>query len=526
MMPHRLALGPLPADLAASLRRLTVPAREGAGERERIPVEAPFTGQTIAWVYAGTEEDVLEAFARARTAQAAWRTVSPAQRRVIFERFHDAVLRHRELLCDIVQLETGKNRASAFDEVMDVATNARYYARHAEKFLAPRRRRGAMPVLSRSREYHHPHGVVGQISPWNYPLSLSICDAIPALLAGNAVVLKPDSATPFTALIAYQLLVDAGLPRDLAQIVTGSGAVVGGAVAEQCDYLMFTGSSATGALLGETAGRRLIGYSAELGGKNPMIVCADADLDAAVRCAIDGCFSNSGQLCVSIERIYVERPVYAAFRDAFVQRVQQLSHVHGFAWDADMGSLASATQLESVHSFVEDARAHGAQVLVGGRARPDLGPYFYEATVLCDVPEQARLRTEEVFGPVVYLQPVEDVQEAIAAANDTRYGLNASVCAAPATAWELALQVTSGSVAINDGYTAAWAAIDNPMGGRKDSGLAHRHGREGMMKYTAAQNVTEQRFLSIRGPQRLSRRAYARIMTAALRLGKTLRVLP
>ncbi|WKD60290.1 Putative succinate-semialdehyde dehydrogenase [NADP(+)] 2 [Corynebacterium ciconiae DSM 44920] len=525
-MPQRLRLGPLPTDFAATLRGLSEPARSGETEGERISVQAPFTGEEIGWVMAGTNEDVARAFERARSAQLQWREESWARRRAIVNNFHDRLLRHRDLLCDIVQLETGKNRASAFDEVMDVATNARYYARHAEKFLAPQRRRGAVPVLSRSMQYHHPHGVVGQISPWNYPLSLGIGDAIPALLAGNAVVLKPDSATPFTALLAYRLLFDAGLPRELVQIVTGSGTVVGAAVAEQCDYLMFTGSSATGALLGATAGRRLIGYSAELGGKNPMIVAADADCAAAARVAVDGCFSNSGQLCVSIERIYVDRRLFDQFREAFVQKVKEISLVNGFEWGAGMGSLASAQQLETVRSFVDDARAHGAQVLTGGRARPDLGPYFYEPTVLAGVPEQARLRREEVFGPVVYLEAVDTAQEAIERANDTRYGLNASVCAAPATAWALAPHVESGSVAINDGYTTAWAAIDTPMGGRKDSGLAHRHGREGIVKYTASQNVTEQRWMSIRGPQRLPRRGYAAIMAAALRVGKTLRFLP
>lgn len=528
MSLKRLPLGPLPEALADELRGLSANARNGAldPKGDTLQVEAPFTGETIGWVGAGTAEDVQQAFERARRAQRSWAHMDLNHRKRIFLRFHDAVLSNRELLMDMVQLETGKNRISSFDEVMDVANNARYYAQRVEKILKPKRLRSAVPVLARSYQHHQPLGVVGQISPWNYPLTLAISDAIPALLAGNAVVAKPDSSTPFTSLLVFKLLYDAGLPRELVQIVTGAGRTVGTAIAEQCDFLMFTGSTKTGKILGETVGRRLVGYSAELGGKNPLLISKDADMDYTVRGVQGACFSNSGQLCVSIERIYVERDVADRFTNQFTDAVKAMSIGPGFNWDVDMGSLASADQLETVTKYVDDAVAKGATVLAGGRARPDLGPYFYEPTLLANVPEDAKLRTEEVFGPVAYIEQVEDMTEAVERANDTSYGLNASVFAKPSTAAKLAPQIQAGSVGINDGYTAAWSAIENPMGGMKESGVSHRHGDDGMLKYTAMQNITEQRFMSMRGPEAISAKTYSTVMTAALRLGKTFKILP
>ncbi len=528
MTPQRLELGPLPTDLAQELRDLTANARFGTLDENgyNLVIEAPMTGETIGWVGSGDEELVNKAFRAARRAQQSWVHVPFSERKRIFMRFHDSVLKNRELLADMVQLESGKNRTGAFDEILDVANNARYYAGRVEKLMSPKSRRTAVPVLAKPREYRHPLGVVGQISPWNYPLTLGISDAIPALLAGNAVVSKPDSSTPFTSLLVFKLLFEAGLPRNLVQLTTGSGRVVGSAIAEQCDYLMFTGSTKTGKLLGETMGRRLVGFSAELGGKNPLIVASDADMEKSARGAVEACFSNTGQLCVSAERIYVEQDSYEEFLTKFVERTKAQSIGPGFDWETQVGSLASADQLKTVDEFVEDAREKGATIAAGGKARPDLGPYFYEPTILTDVPEDARLLNDEVFGPVVYVQPVSDLQEAVKLANDTPYGLNASVWADPSTGWDVAPKIAAGSVGINDGYAAAWTAIGAPSGGMKESGMSNRHGDSGLLKYTAGQNVTEQRGMSMRGPESLSRKAYSRIMSRAMLLGKTLRLLP
>lgn len=532
-LPRRLSLGPLPTEFATYLRSLSANVRlasnnadASATSPERTEIELPFTGKTLGWVETGTADTVELAFRAARRAQRSWSCTPLGERKAIFLRFHDAVLRHRDLLCDMVQLETGKNRASAFDEVMDVANNARFYANNAAKYLKTESRRSSMPLLSKSRQLRHPVGVVGQISPWNYPLALAIGDAIPAILAGNSVVAKPDSSTPFTSLLVFSLLYDAGLPRDVAQIVTGPGGVVGSAIADSCDFLMFTGSTATGKRLGRQVGERLVGFSAELGGKNPMLIASDADLAYTVRGAIDACFSNSGQLCVSIERIYADAAIYDAFVKDFGAAVRGMRLSNSFDWEASMGSLASQAQLDTVTHYVGDALSKGARVIAGGRARPDLGPYFYEPTVLVDVPHDALLRREEVFGPVVYIDRVPNMHRAIELANDTSYGLNASVFAAPDTAWQLAKQIESGSVAINDGYVAAWAAIENPMGGIKESGMSQRHGKEGFVKYTVSQNVTEQRWMAFRGPRQIKRAHFSTAMARGLALGKLLRILP
>lgn len=526
-MTIRLTQGALPDSVQRPLLDLCANAHSPRDdERERVSVRSAFTGKDIAFVYSGDEHDVEFAFERAREAQRAWAATPVVQRKAIFAEFHDRVLREREFLMDVVQLETGKNRSSALDEVLDVASNARFYANQAQRLLESSRRRGALPVFTKTEVQHVPKGIVGQISPWNYPLTLGVSDAIPALLAGNAVVAKPDSNTPFSALAVIHLLYEAGLPRDLFQVVTGPGRVVGSAIAERCDYLMFTGSTETGRVLGRTAGERLIGYSAELGGKNPMVVSHDVNIDIVAREAPNACFSNSGQLCVSIERIYVEADVYEAFTARFVDAVKKMRLGAGFDWNIDMGSLINQAQLDRVSEFVEDALAKGATLLTGGKARPDLGPYFYEPTVLTDVPEDARLRTEEVFGPVVYIEKVRNLDEAVDLANDTEYGLNASVFAAPKTGWRLAKKLEAGSVGINDGYAATWGSVDSPLGGMKQSGMARRHGDEGLLKYTEARTVAEQRILSIRGPQKLNRKVYATIMVNALRIGKKLRVLP
>ena len=512
MYPLRLTPGPLPRDLEEHLRGLIT-----SEATSHIPVEAPFDATIIGHIPSGGRSCVDKAFSDAREAQRAWADTPHAARRSIFRIFHSQVLSHRELLMDMVQLETGKNRTAAFDEVMDVASTAHYYAVRAEKLLSPRRRRGTIPLLSSTVEHRYPLGVVGQISPWNYPLTLAISDAIPALLAGNAVVSKPDERTPFTALLVTSLLYDAGLPRGIFHTVTGPGPIVGGAIAEQCDYLMFTGSTNTGRILGETAGRRLIGYSAELGGKNPLIVAEDADLDVAVDGAVHGTVSNSGQLCVSIERILVVGSMYPRFIDAYVQRLRSLRMGAGFDWDVQMGSLASQQQLDTVTRMVDDAVARGAEVLAGGRARPDLGPYFYEPTVLTGVTEEMELYRNEVFGPVVYAEAVADLAEAIVYANDTDYGLNAGIFASRDTALAAAPLIRAGGVNINDAYSATWGNIDTPLGGAKDSGLSARHGEEGLLKYTQTQNISEQRYLQLRGPQSLNRKTYASIMTAGLR---------
>jgi acyl-CoA reductase-like NAD-dependent aldehyde dehydrogenase len=330
------------------------------GEHVQIPVRAPWTGEVIGSVPHCDVADVQLAGTRARAAQRRWAALSYRQRAEIVLRFHDLLLARQNTILDLMQLETGKARKHAIEEVLDTANVARHYAFHGERHIRSRRRRGAFPLLTTAWEHHHPRGVVGVIAPWNYPLTLAISDALPALLAGNAVVLKPDSQTPFTALSAVSLLYEAGLPRDIYQVVTGDGPITGPLLIDAVDYVTFTGSTATGRIVARQAAERLIGCSLELGGKNAMVVLPDADLDRTVAGAIHGCFASTGQLCISIERLYVHASIYERFAKRFVAATRRLRVGPGFRYHMDMGSLVSHRQLDTVVEHVEDAIAGGA----------------------------------------------------------------------------------------------------------------------------------------------------------------------
>jgi succinate-semialdehyde dehydrogenase/glutarate-semialdehyde dehydrogenase len=478
----------------------------------------PMTGAPLASLPLSTREDVVVAVDAARAAQRAWARTPMELRERILLRYHDLVLERQVELLDVVQLESGKTRLQAFEEVADVALVARHYARNAASYLRPRRRTGLFPVLTRSTEHHHPRGVVGIVSPWNYPLSLSVTDALPALMAGNAVVLRPDLQASLTALQAVQLLTEAGLPESVLQVVLGDGENVGQAVVDLADYVCFTGSTGTGRRVAASVATRLAGYSLELGGKNSMYVADDADLDKAVHGAVRACFSSAGQLCISVERLLVHAAVVDEFRTRFVAAVEAMTLGPALAYGTDMGSLVSAAQLARVSDHVDDARAKGATVLTGGRARPDLGPYFYEPTVLEGVTAAMDVRDDETFGPVVSLYTVHGDDEAVRAANDTDYGLNASVWTRDtARGRRVATAIEAGTVNVNEGYAAAWGSVAAPMGGMKQSGVGRRHGSEGILKYTESQNVTVQHVLPIAPVAGLSDEAYARVMTAALR---------
>ncbi|PID96121.1 MAG: succinic semialdehyde dehydrogenase [Actinomycetales bacterium] len=459
---------------------------------------APMTGQRLASVPQSTPSDVQVAVDHARAAQRAWSRLPVARRAQVLLRMHDLVLERQVELLDLIQLETGKTRLHAFEEVADVALVCRHYGRRAARYLAPERHMGVVPGLTRAVTHHDPVGVVGVITPWNYPLTLPISDSIPALVAGNAVVLRPDSLTPLTALLGVELLCEAGLPESVLQVVTGSGSVIGQAVIDSVDYVCYTGSTGVGRGVARSAAGRLIGASMELGGKNSMYVRPDADLGRAVSGALRAAFSSGGQLCVHAERLILHEQIADGFLAEFVPMVASMRLGGALEYGYDMGSLISQSQLEQTQRHVADAVDHGATVLAGGHARPDIGPFVHEPTVLVGVTPAMACRDEETFGPVLSVYRVSSDDEAVALANDTAYGLNGSVWGRDVTAaTAVARRIRCGTVNVNEHYSAAWGTTGAPMGGMSDSGLGRRHGAEGIRKYTEAQTVATQALIGL-----------------------------
>lgn len=459
-------------------------SRITASSAGTVPILASFTGEPLHDLPISLPQDVTDAYSRARVAQLAWARAGFAHRRRVLLTAHDLLLERRELLLDTMQSETGKTRGQAFEEVFHAASVTRYNALTARRVLRGERRRAGIPLVMTTRVRYRPKGVAGVITPWNYPVSLAAMDVVPALAAGCGVVQKADNQGALSILAVREAFVDAGVPAALWAIVTGDGAEIGGAVTRSADYVCFTGSTKTGAGVARQAADTLTGVSLELGGKNPLLVLDDVDARQAAEDAVYACFSSLGQLCVSAERIYVQRAVAGPFVREFVAATRRLTLGSAFDYTTDVGSLSTQAQLDRVEAHVADAVAHGATVLAGGQARPDLGPYFYEPTVLTDVTPAMACFAAETFGPVVSVTIVESEREAIAAANDSEFGLNASVFSGSARrGLRVAEQLEAGSVNVNEGYRGSFSSVDAPMGGVKRSGLGRRNGPEGLLRF-------------------------------------------
>jgi acyl-CoA reductase-like NAD-dependent aldehyde dehydrogenase len=484
-----------------------------------VEVRSPIGDQPLAHIPQSSESDVEEAFRRARRAQEAWARTPIDERAAALLRLHDLALDRQQEIIDLICVESGKARKHAFDEPMHIALTARYYGRTAHEHLDSRRVRGLAPLLTRVDVHRPPRGVVGVISPWNYPFTMALCDGLPALLAGNAVIAKPDAHTMLSALLGARLLDEAGFPADLWQVVAGPGPEIGPALIERADYICFTGSTATGRLIAKGCADRLIGCSLELGGKNPILVLRDADIEKAAEGAVRAAFSNAGQLCVSMERLFVADQVYDRFMERFVARTEAMTLGSTLDWGNDMGPLISQRQLETVAAHVDDAVAKGARVLTGGRARPDLGPFFYEPTILEGVTPTMTCFGRETFGPVVSAYRFQDEPDAIDRANEGEYGLNASIYSQDGPrARAIARQIRCGSVNINEGFAASFGSIEGPMGGMRSSGLGRRQGSEGVLRFTETQTVATQRVSPLAPRFGVSDERFARVMTTAFRV--------
>jgi succinate-semialdehyde dehydrogenase/glutarate-semialdehyde dehydrogenase len=503
------------------VRALT--ARAVVGD-EAVITRTPLTGAPLAALPQSTPRDVVRAVAQARSAQPGWAARTPRHRAQVLLALHDLLLERQSEILDILQLETGKARLAAYEEVADVALTCRWLARRGPKILSEVRHRGIAPVLTQVTQVQHPKGVVGVIAPWNFPLVLSLGDILPALLAGNAVVIKPDNQTALTLLWGAALLEEAGLPAGVLQVVLGDGPTVGGAVVENVDYICFTGSTPTGRVVGRQAGERLIGASLELGGKNGAYVADDADLDRASEALVRDCFNNAGQQCIGIERLVLHEAVAEAFLDRFVDRVRRMRLSAALDWTGDIGSLTSPAQLAKITAHVEDAVAHGAVVLAGGKARPDVGPWFFEPTVLDKVTPQAACFGGETFGPVVSVYRVGSDAEALSLVNEGEMGLNGAVWTGDLRRGRrLARQIVAGTVSVNEAYLTTWGSSAAPMGGRRASGVGRRHGKEGLLRFTDTQSVAVQRVVGMGLLYGQGNERFAKTFTAMLKAARVTR---
>jgi succinate-semialdehyde dehydrogenase / glutarate-semialdehyde dehydrogenase len=485
-----------------------------------MELRSPVTGQVIGELPTSTPADVEVGAQLAHRAQAEWAARPIDERAHLLLDFHDHLLDRRDYFVDLLQ-SVGKDRLSAATEVLHVALTARYYGRTARRYLHSERGEGILPLLTRVDRHYVPKGLVGVIGPWNYPLTMAISDGLAALVAGNAIMLKPDHQTPLVALAAVELLRTTGLPADVWQVVHGRGAVVGRELIDISDYVCFTGSTVTGRTVAAQCAGRLIGCSLELGGKNPLLILDDADVAAAADGAVRASFSNAGQTCVATERIYVVEPLFERFIQAFGARTQAIRLGNAPDFEHDMGSLINQEQLARVIAHVEDARAKGATVLTGGRRREDLGELFYEPTILTGVTPEMECYAEETFGPVVSVYPVADDDEAIARANDSDYGLNASVWTSdPERGRQVASKIKCGTVNVNEGFAATFGSIDAPMGGMKNSGLGRRQGRDGIRRFVDVQSVATQSGIPLAPSHGLDGKSFTSVMTGMLRMMK------
>jgi succinate-semialdehyde dehydrogenase / glutarate-semialdehyde dehydrogenase len=481
---------------------------------------SPVTGEVIGELPTSTAADVEVGAQIAHRAQQDWAARPIEERAEVLLHFHDHLLDQRDYFVDLLQA-AGKDRLSAVLEVFHVALTARYYGRTARRYLRSERGEGVLPLVTRVERHYVPRGVVGVIGPWNYPLTMAISDGLAALVAGNAIMLKPDHQTPLVPLAAVELLRTAGLPADLWQVVHGRGPLVGRELIDVSDYVCFTGSTATGRIVAAQCAGRLIGCSLELGGKNPMVILDDADVEAAAEGAARASFSNAGQLCVSTERIYVAEPIFEQFAQAFVRRTEAIQIGNAADFGCDMGSLINHDQLARVSGHVEDARSKGATVLTGGRRRTDIGELCYEPTILTGVTPEMDCYADETFGPVVSVYPVANEAEAVARANDSDYGLNASVWTSnPARGRRVASKIKCGSVNVNEGFAATFGSIDAPMGGMKNSGLARRQGRDGIRRFVDVQSVATQSGVPLAPSHGLDAKSFTSVMTGVLRVMK------
>ncbi len=443
----------------------------------------PATGELLRQLECASETEVQAAVARARAAQPAWAEIGVRRRIAVLRTFQRMLLEKKSEIAEVITREAGKPVAEALTtEVLVVLDAARFLIDNAWRLLRdePLPHGNLATKLKNGRLVHDPYGVVGIISPWNYPFSIPATETLAALVAGNVVVLKPSELASLVAVELQSLLHAAGVPRDAFQVVVGDGTTGGALIHSKIDKLVFTGSVATGKRIAVVAAERLLPVVLELGGKDPMLVLDDADVDVASSAAVWGAFVNAGQTCLSVERCYVHRSPYDAFLRACVEKTRKLRVGNGLDRETDVGPMIHERQLQIVEAQVEDAVARGARVLAGGSRSPELGKNFYKPTVLADVTHEMRIMREETFGPVLPVMAFESDEQAVRLANDSEYGLAASVWTRDRARGErLARRIQAGTVMVND-VVSCFGISEAPHGGVKSSGIGRAHGRFGL----------------------------------------------
>ncbi len=464
----------------------------------------PATGQAIDEVEVADEAAVHDAVQRADAAQRVWAAHAPEERLDVLKTFSELLMGQRESVASLITQEAGKPLAEArVADIMPALEMVSYLDRHGADVLAGERfRLDNALLMDRTSEIHRePLGVVGIIAPWNYPFSIPATQVVSALYAGNGVVLKPSEKTPLVGRRLVELLWEAGVPPDLVQLVQGPGDPTGKALAEAAiDMLVFTGSVPTGKAVATEVASRLTPHVLELGGKDPMLVLEDANVELAARGAVWGAFTNAGQTCSSVERVYVHDDIADTFLEHVVETTEAIQVGPGDQEGVDLGPLIDDAQLARVEEHIEDATAKGAKVVTGGQRLKDIGDRFYAPTVLTDVDHDMAVMVDETFGPVLPVMPVTDDKEAVELANATEYGLTASIWTADTRRAEaIAHQLEAGTVTIND-CVYTYAACETPWGGIKASGLGHTHGRSGLEAMTRPKHINKARSGRSRSP--------------------------
>jgi acyl-CoA reductase-like NAD-dependent aldehyde dehydrogenase len=466
----------------------------GVPSGESFDVLNPATGDVIRTLAIDSPERVADVVARVRANQAEWEGLGNKGRYQWLGKLRDWMIDNYDRVADTMQEETGKVRGEAGGEAVYLTDLINFYGSKADKLIGDDKVRAHNPLMrtKKLRVQYRPYPVVGVISPWNYPLILSLGDALPALQAGAAAVIKPSEFTPLGLLeVAKAWKEEIGGP-DVFDVVLGMGDT-GGALVDQCDFIQFTGSDRTGKKVMARAAESLTPVSLELGGKDPMVVLRDANVERAANAAAWGGFQNSGQTCISVERIYVEEPVYDEFVEKLTEETRGLRQgADGPEYKCDVGAMTSPNQTAIVEDHVNDAIESGARAITGGKRIDGAGDY-YEPTVLVDVDHSMKVMRDETFGPVVGVMKVRDEEEAVRLANDTRYGLSGSVFGAKGHAEQVARRIECGVCNVND-VLVGFLASDVPFGGWKDSGIGYRHGEHGIKKYCRPESLVITRF--------------------------------